>query len=164
MKRREKPSAFAPRACVAAAGLALSFPVWFYGWAAAGDVVFHASWYAHVSAQLAAGELYPRWLAGMNAGLGSPAFYHYPALPYHFASLSALFVPDGEYNLRALGAAANSNGNAAGARDGTGPQGTGIGGTSEANRNTSVSGNSNVEPTGVNKNVGATPPAANHNR
>jgi hypothetical protein len=64
----------------------------------------------------------------------------------------------------ANGAAANSNGNAAGAREGTGPQGTGIGGTSEANRNSSVSGNSNVEPTGVNKNVGATPPAANRNR
>ena len=55
--------------------------------------------------------------------------------------------------------AANSNG----AREGTGPHGQGIGGTSEGNRNAAVSGNSNVEPTGVNRNVGATP-AANRNR
>lgn len=56
--------------------------------------------------------------------------------------------------------AANSNG----AREGTGPGGTGIGGTSEGNRNATVSGNSNVEPAGVNRNVGATPPAGNRNR
>lgn len=55
--------------------------------------------------------------------------------------------------------AANSNG----AREGVGPHGQGIGGTSETNRNAAVAGNSNVEPTGVNRNVGATP-AANRNR
>ena len=63
----------------------------------------------------------------------------------------------------ANGAAANANGNAAGARDGTGPGGTGIGGTSDGNRNAAVNANSNVEPTGVNKNVGATP-GPNRNR
>lgn len=61
------------------------------------------------------------------------------------------------------GNAANANGNTAGAREGTGPGGTGIGGTSEGNRNATVAGNSNVEPTGVNRNVGSTP-AANRNR
>jgi hypothetical protein len=59
----------------------------------------------------------------------------------------------------ANGAAANANGNSAGAREGTGPGGTGIGGTSDNNRNSAVSANSNVEPTGVNKHVGAPPPA-----
>lgn len=53
--------------------------------------------------------------------------------------------------------------NANGAREGTGPGGTGIGGTSEGNRNATVAGNSNVEPTGVNRNVGSTP-APNRNR
>ena len=65
------------------------------------------------------------------------------------------------------GGASGANANAAnapGAREGTGPGGTGIGGTSEANRNATVGGNSNVEPTGVNRNVGATPAAANRNR
>ena len=57
----------------------------------------------------------------------------------------------------------DANGNAAGARDGTGPGGTGIGGTSDNSRHTTVGGNSDVEPTGVNKNAGATPPP-NRNR
>jgi hypothetical protein len=57
---------------------------------------------------------------------------------------------------------ATANGNAApGAREGAGPHNAGIGGTGEDNRAT-VAGNSNVEPTGVNKNAGSTP--ANHNR
>lgn len=106
MKRRAKPSAFGPPAFVVAAGLALSFPVWFHGWPAAGDAIFHASWFTHFDAQLRAGELYPRWLAGMNAGLGSPALYYYPPIPYYFASLLRPFVPAGEHNLGALGAAA----------------------------------------------------------
>lgn len=55
--------------------------------------------------------------------------------------------------------AANSNGS----REGVGPHGQGIGGTSEVNRNATVAGNSNVEPAGVNRNVGATPPP-NRNR
>lgn len=106
MKHAGKLSAHAPRALVAAAGLLLSLPVWFHGWAAGGDAIFHGSWYAHFSAQLGAGELYPRWLAGMNAGLGSPAFYYYPPLPYYFASFVGLFVPAGAGALRAPGAAA----------------------------------------------------------
>ena len=60
--------------------------------------------------------------------------------------------------------AANANGAQTNeSRQGTGPQGQGIGGTSETNRNATVGGNSNVEPAGVNRNVGATP-AANRNR
>jgi hypothetical protein len=56
---------------------------------------------------------------------------------------------------------ATSNGNAApGARDGAGPPNAGIGGTGEGNRAT-VAGNSNVEPTGVNKNAGRTPSNGN---
>jgi hypothetical protein len=66
-------------------------------------------------------------------------------------------------NANAAGAANAGGANAAGTRDGTGPSGQGIGGTSEANRNATVAGNSNVEPAGVNRNVGATP-APNRNR
>ncbi len=66
-------------------------------------------------------------------------------------------------NTNAAGAA-NANGAATnGASQGVGPHGQGIGGTSETNRNSAAGGNSNVEPTGVNRNVGATP-AANRNR
>ena len=46
---------------------------------------------------------------------------------------------------------------------GVGPNPHGIGGTSKGNSNAYVSGNSNVAPAGVNRNVGATP-AQNGNR
>ena len=58
--------------------------------------------------------------------------------------------------------AANSAGvgnNSTGSREGIGPKDTGIGGTSEGNTNSAVKGNSNVEPTGVNKNAGRDTPA-----
>jgi hypothetical protein len=59
-------------------------------------------------------------------------------------------------------AAANSNA-PTGAREGAGPHNTGIGGTGEDRRDAVVAGNSNVEPTGVNKNVGSSPASnANH--
>jgi hypothetical protein len=44
--------------------------------------------------------------------------------------------------------------NSTGSREGIGPKDTGIGGTSEGNANSAVKGNSNVEPTGINKNAG----------
>ena len=52
-------------------------------------------------------------------------------------------------------AAANANA-ATGAREGAGAHDTGIGGTGEGRRDATVAGNSNVEPTGVNKNAGKT--------
>ena len=61
--------------------------------------------------------------------------------------------------------AANTAGvgnNSTGSREGIGPKDTGIGGTSEGNTRSTVNGNSNVEPTGVNKNVGQ--PGANANK
>jgi hypothetical protein len=58
-------------------------------------------------------------------------------------------------------AAANSNAST-GAREGAGPHDTGIGGTGEDRRDAVVAGNSNVEPTGVNKNAGS-PPHSNAN-
>lgn len=59
-------------------------------------------------------------------------------------------------------AAANSNAST-GASEGAGPHNTGIGGTGEDRRDAVVAGNSNVEPTGVNKNVGSSPTSnANH--
>jgi uncharacterized protein (UPF0333 family) len=83
------------------------------------------------------------------------------------ASCAVFFCACGANDTRVTNASsANSNAatntNAAtGAREGAGPHDTGIGGTGEDNRST-VAGNSNVEPTGVNKNAGSTP--ANHNR
>lgn len=97
-----KLAKIAPAAAVVAAALLISSPAWLTGVPAGSDTVFHGSWYTHFSAQFWAGDLYPRWLAGMNGGLGSPIFYYYPPLSYHLTSLLALFVPAGDYGLRHL--------------------------------------------------------------
>jgi hypothetical protein len=92
---------------VAAAGAILSLPSWLLGFPPAGDdSVTHAVWLAHFSKQFWAGDLYPRWLADMNAGLGSPVFYYYAPLPYYFASLLSPLLPPGVSALRPLGVAA----------------------------------------------------------
>ncbi|HEX8423437.1 MAG TPA: hypothetical protein VF634_08500 [Pyrinomonadaceae bacterium] len=59
----------------------------------------------------------------------------------------------------ATGSGNNSNAagvgnNSTGSREGIGPKDTGIGGTSEGNTNSAVKSNTNVEPTGINKNAG----------
>lgn len=60
---------------------------------------------------------------------------------------------NGNNNANASNAAGVGN-NSTGSREGIGPKDTGIGGTSEGNANSAVKSNSNVEPTGVNKNAG----------
>jgi hypothetical protein len=92
---------------VAAAGTILSLPSWLLGFPPAGDdSVTHAVWLAHFSKQFWAGDLYPRWLADMNAGLGSPVFFYYAPLPYYFASLLSPLFPANVSTLRPLGVAA----------------------------------------------------------
>jgi hypothetical protein len=73
---------------VLVAGLLLSLPVIIYGLPQNGhDSAIHILWYKEFSAQLWAGELYPRWLIDMNGGLGSPAFFYYPPVTYYLTSL-----------------------------------------------------------------------------
>ena len=102
MNQSGKLARLLPVAAVVAAALTVSLPAWLTGVPAGSDTIFHASWYRHFSEQFWAGELYPRWLAGMNGGLGSPVFYYYPPLSHHLTSLLALFVPAGDYGLRHL--------------------------------------------------------------
>lgn len=73
------------------------------------DGIIHASWYIHFSEQLWNGNLYPRWLVGMNSGLGSPVFFYYPPVPYFLTSLLKPLFPDdvfGWYQLRVSAALA----------------------------------------------------------
>ena len=60
---------------------------------------------------------------------------------------------NGNSNTNATNASGIGN-NSTGSREGIGPKDTGIGGTSEGNTNSAVKSNSNVEPTGINKNAG----------
>lgn len=61
---------------------------------------------------------------------------------------------NGNNNASATNTAGVGNNSNTGSRDGIGPKDTGIGGVTEGNTNSAVKSNSNVEPTGVNKNAG----------
>src|SRR5437867_10167919 len=81
-------------AAIVGAGLMLALPDVALGFprlAHDGDInVLRASLF---SSQFWDGNLYPRWLADANAGLGSPTFYFYPPLPFYVASLFRPFSP-----------------------------------------------------------------------
>jgi hypothetical protein len=71
-------------------GVVLTLPVISRGGIFGGDVLSHLIMARHFVDQLWAGDLYPRWLSGMNAGLGSPVFQFYGPVPYY---VTALFRP-----------------------------------------------------------------------
>lgn len=71
-------------------GLLLIMPCFQAGLFPAHDFEYHLNWSRHFADQLWAGELYPRWLSGMNGGNGSPVFFFYGPVPYFF---TALFKP-----------------------------------------------------------------------
>lgn len=67
-------------------------PVLRFGIPLGHDAAEHLSWYQCFVAQLGAGELYPRWLQGMNGGLGSPDLFVYSPLPYYAAAIFHPFI------------------------------------------------------------------------
>src|SRR6476661_4413720 len=78
----------APILLILLASLAVSYPVLRFGMLPRGhDSIEHLQWYSCFASQLWSGELFPRWLERMNAGLGSPSFFVYAPLPYYIASL-----------------------------------------------------------------------------
>ena len=98
-----------PVIVIAAAGFILTIPAVIYGIPFFSDdgVTHHAIWYTHFSEQLWAGDLYPRWLMGMNEGLGSPLFFYYPPLPYFLTSLLKPFFPGDPHGWHQLGLSAS---------------------------------------------------------
>jgi hypothetical protein len=60
----------------------LTLPLWSNGFLTGHDRHFHLKWARWFSEQFRAGELYPRWLTGMNDGQGSPAFFFYGPIEY----------------------------------------------------------------------------------
>lgn len=91
---------------IVGAGLILTTPVLIYGFPRiADDAGFHALWSSHFSTQLWSGNLYPRWLIGMNAGLGSPVFFYYPPVSYYLAGMLHPLFPNDPDAWKQLGAA-----------------------------------------------------------
>ncbi|MBE9011316.1 hypothetical protein IQ250_13975, partial [Pseudanabaenaceae cyanobacterium LEGE 13415] len=89
---------------IAIVAVFVMIPIFAYGIYDAHDLPdYHLRWAKQFSDQFWAGELYPRWLLNMNAGMGSPTFFFYSPMPYYFTSLMRPFVwmadPYGWYQL-----------------------------------------------------------------
>jgi uncharacterized membrane protein len=86
---------FAPISIVVAVSLLAAIPMFLFGIPYGMDAAEHLSWYRCFVAQLSTGELYPRWLQGMNGGLGSPDLFVYGPLPYYAAAAFHAFTGPG---------------------------------------------------------------------
>jgi hypothetical protein len=79
---------------VTVAAVVLALPMLLHGPLAQGhDATEHINFARHFSQQFWGGELCPRWLAGMNRGLGSPTFFVFPPFPSY---VYALLEPTGK--------------------------------------------------------------------
>lgn len=93
-----------PVTLIALSAALFTLPVLVHGfWPFSWDARLHTNWFYHFCQQFWNGELYPRWLSGMNEGLGSPVFFYYPPLPYWITSLLRPLIPDDPAGWRGLG-------------------------------------------------------------
>jgi 6-pyruvoyl-tetrahydropterin synthase-like protein len=78
----------APILLILAMSFAVTYPILRFQMLPRGhDSIEHLQWYSCFADQLWSGDLFPRWLERMNAGLGSPSLFVYAPLPYYFASI-----------------------------------------------------------------------------
>jgi hypothetical protein len=95
-----------PLLAVVAAGLACAWPIFRNGYPAGSwDVRFHFLYAEEFLRELRGGTLLPRWLPGLDGGLGAPTFYYYGLVPYYVTSLAGLLTGRSD-GLFLLGAAA----------------------------------------------------------
>lgn len=84
-----------PSATIVLAAIVACTPLLWYGAPNGDSIVANLVWSQNFAAQLAQGELYPRWLMNMSHGAGSPVFYFYAPLPFYIEALAAALVPSG---------------------------------------------------------------------
>jgi len=88
-------------------GVMLSLPLFVAGFPrSSADGIYHATCYSNFAEQLWSGEVYPRWMYKMNAGLGSPTFYYYPPFAFYFTSVLKPLFPKERYGWHQLGISA----------------------------------------------------------
>ena len=63
----------------------LLWPTFLFGPGYSHSATYNYVWTSQFGAEMAKGNLYPRWLPGSFEGLGSPAFYFYPPIAYWIA-------------------------------------------------------------------------------
>jgi uncharacterized membrane protein len=80
---------------IVVSGLLYCWPLVRYGYPAdTDDARWHVVYAEQFLRELSGGVIYPRWLSGMDDGLGSPTFYFYPPLSYYLTSLLASVTGD----------------------------------------------------------------------
>src|SRR6058998_2871942 len=88
-------------------GALLGAPVLLFGFPnPTHDGQIHEVWCSNVAAQLWSGDFYPRWLEDLNGGLGSPAFFFYPPVPFLITSLFQPLFHGAPHSWRILGLSA----------------------------------------------------------
>ncbi|HZE70440.1 MAG TPA: 6-pyruvoyl-tetrahydropterin synthase-related protein [Pyrinomonadaceae bacterium] len=89
---------------VIVAGLLVALPCLLYGFPFYGDdSVWNAIFYQEFSRLFWSGDVYPRWLAGLNGGLGDPTGYYYAPFAYWLTSLLSFLFHDDPLGWRQLG-------------------------------------------------------------
>jgi hypothetical protein len=69
-------------------------PLLIHGPQTGADFHLQLPWSYHFSQQFLNGELYPRWLSGMNAGAGAPTFFFYGPVAFHLTALTSAIMPE----------------------------------------------------------------------
>jgi hypothetical protein len=88
-------------AAIAVVSAAFTAPTVLFGFAN-GDRM-HLFWAKYFAQQISAGDLFPKWLMGMNSGLGSPTFYFYGCAAYYLTTPFELMLPAGAYGWQPVG-------------------------------------------------------------
>jgi len=86
MSDPKQSSALWPLVVVILSAAVVNFPCLIWGLQFGDDHNLHVTYLHFFDAQLRAGELYPRWLSGLNFGAGSPIFFVQYPLPYYAAA------------------------------------------------------------------------------
>ncbi|MDM9629363.1 hypothetical protein QTL95_26090 [Rhizobium sp. S152] len=87
------------RASLFTAGVLAAFALvlvrfhFFYGYPFGDSTRYNVPWSGAFTAQIASGDLYPRWLFDYPENIGSPVFYFYGPLPFYTASALHFVLP-----------------------------------------------------------------------
>lgn len=104
-----RQGALLPLCAIFLVSVLLMLPIWWFGFPLSGhDTGAHVYWQHFFSTQLWNGDLYPRWLAEANEGLGSPVFFIYPPLSQYAAALLAPLSDSPAWVYQRLGIAATA--------------------------------------------------------
>ena len=93
-KTRNKNRQLVCLAVIALIATIVSAPTFLYGAPYGHDMFYHLTWLRYFTAQLHAGDWYPRWLMDLNSGAGSPIFFYYAPFPFFVSGIfGPLFCP-----------------------------------------------------------------------